>query len=98
MRQGGIAATFTSVIFELMKQGFSYYSQVADYSSVYGNLQFLLILILCIYYASVVFILGGEVGQVATMQRIRKRQRERLFVRASDLKTATAGDQPPSTA
>ena len=93
-----IAATFTAVIFELMKQGFSYYSQVADYSSVYGNLQFLLILILWIYYASVVFILGGEVGQVASMQRIRKQQRERLFVRAADLKSQPAPQQPGSTA
>lgn len=82
-----IAATFTAVLFELMKQGFSIYAQVADYGSVYGNLTFLLILILWIYYASVVFILGGEVGQVASMQHIRKQQRERLEVRQSDLRT-----------
>ena len=73
-----IAATFTSVLYELMKQGFSLYAQVADYGSVYGNLTFLLILIFWIYYASVVFILGGQVAQVATMQRIRKQQKERL--------------------
>jgi len=73
-----IASTFTAVIFELMKQGFTFYAQVADYGSVYGNLTFLLILIAWIYYAAVVFILGGEVGQVATMQRVRKQQRERL--------------------
>lgn len=73
-----IAATFTAVIFELMKQGFSIYAQVADYGSVYGSLTFLLILIFWIYYTAVVFILGGEVAQVATMQRIRKHQRERL--------------------
>ena len=73
-----IAASFTAVLFELMKQGFSVYAQVADYGSVYGNLTFLLILIFWIYYAAVVFILGGEVAQVATMQRIRKQQRERL--------------------
>ena len=81
-----------------MKQGFSFYAQVANYSSVYGNLAFLLILILWIYYASVVFILGGEVGQVATMQAIRKRQRERLFVRASDLRSGSGSEPPPSTA
>lgn len=73
-----IAASFTAVLFELMKQGFSVYAQVADYGSVYGNLTFLLILIFWIYYAAVVFILGGVVAQVATMQRIRKQQRERL--------------------
>ncbi|HUF14155.1 MAG TPA: YihY/virulence factor BrkB family protein [Longimicrobiales bacterium] len=73
-----IAASFTAVLFELMKQGFSVYAQVADYGSVYGNLTFLLILIFWIYYAAVVFILGGVVAQVATMQRIRRQQRERL--------------------
>lgn len=77
-RTAFIAATFTAVLFELMKQAFSFYAQVADYGSVYGSLTFLLILIFWIYYASVVFILGGEVAQVATMQRIRKQQRERL--------------------
>ena len=89
-----IAATFTAVIFELMKQGFSFYAQVADYGSVYGNLTFLLILILWIYYASVVFILGGEVGQVATMQRIRKRQRERLSWRRTDTEPGQASGEP----
>lgn len=93
-----IAATFTAMLFELMKQGFSFYAQVADYGSVYGNLTFLLILILWIYYASVVFILGGEVGQVAAMQRIRKQQRERLEVRASDLRTRAPIDPPHTTA
>lgn len=73
-----IAATFTAVLFELMKEGFSVYAQVADYGSVYGNLTFLLILIFWIYYAAVVFILGGVVAQVATMQRVRKQQRERI--------------------
>lgn len=73
-----IAATFTAVFFELMKQGFSWYAGVADYGSIYGNLTFLLILVLWIYYTSVVFILGGEVAQVTAMQRIRRRQRERL--------------------
>jgi len=77
-RTGLIAATFTAVLFELMKQAFSWYASVADYGSVYGNLTFLLILVLWIYYTSVVFILGGEVAQVAAMQRIRRRQRERL--------------------
>lgn len=73
-----IAATFTAVLFELMKQGFSWYASVADYGSIYGNLAFLLILMLWIYYTAVVFILGGEVAQIAAMQRIRRRQRERL--------------------
>jgi len=93
-----VSATFTAVLFELMKQGFSLYAQVADYGSVYGNLTFLLILILWIYYASVVFILGGEVGQVATMQHVRKRQRERLSWRRTDTEPGTPSGQPRAPA
>lgn len=77
-RTSVIAATFTALIFEIMKQLFSLYAGANDYGSVYGSLAFLLVLVLWIYYTAVVFILGGEVAQVAAMQRIRQRQRERL--------------------
>lgn len=74
-----IAATFTAVLFELLKQAFSWYAtDVANYGSTYGTLGALVILIFWIYYTSVVFILGGEVAQVAAMRRIRRRQKERL--------------------
>jgi membrane protein len=74
-----IAATFTAVLFELMKFGFSWYvANVAVFRTTYGNLATLVILIFWIYYAAVAFILGGQVAQVAAMQRIRKQQKERL--------------------
>lgn len=78
-RTAAVAATFTAVLFELMKLGFSWYvTNVADYGSTYGNLATLVILIFWIYYSAVAFILGGEVAQVAAMRRTRRRQRERL--------------------
>ncbi len=74
-----IAATFTTVFFELLKGGFSWYvTSLADYRSTFGNIATFVVLILWIYYTSIVFILGGEVAQVAAMQRVRRRQRERL--------------------
>ncbi len=74
-----VAATFAAVLFELLKQGFSWYvTNVADYRSTYGNLATLVVLILWIYYTAVAFVLGGEVGQVHAMRRIRRRQKERL--------------------
>lgn len=75
-----IAATFTAVAFELMKQGFSWYiTNVADFASIYGGyIAMLIILILWIYYSAVAFVLGGEVAHVALLQRIRRQQRERL--------------------
>ncbi len=74
-----VAATFTTTFFELLKRAFGWYvSNVADYGSTYGYVANLIILFLWIYYIAIVFILGGEVGQVAALRRIRRRQKERL--------------------
>lgn len=74
-----IAATFTSVFFEILKQAFGWYvTNVAHYGSTYGTFAVVVVLILWIYYSSVVFILGGEVAQVVMMGRTRRRQKERL--------------------
>jgi membrane protein len=51
---------------------------VADYTTAYGTLATAILLVFWIYYSSVVFVLGGEVGQVYEMHRIRRRQRELL--------------------
>jgi membrane protein len=73
-----IAATFTAVTFELMKVAFGwYFANYANYST-YGTISFLAIVIIWVYYAAIAFILGGEVGQVASLKRIRKQQKERL--------------------
>ncbi len=69
-RTAAIAATFTAVSHESLKFGFSWYAtEVADYSSTFGNLATVGILFFWIYYESLVFILGGEVAQVSTMRR-----------------------------
>lgn len=74
-----ISATFTAVLFELMKAGFGWYvTNVADYRTAYGNFATGIVLFLWIYYGSVVFVLGGQVGQVAALRRARRRQKERL--------------------
>ncbi|HEX7048617.1 MAG TPA: YihY/virulence factor BrkB family protein [Longimicrobiales bacterium] len=74
-----VAATFTAVLFELLKAGFSWYvTNVANYGSTYGSLATVVILVLWIYYTAVVFVLGGEVAQVVAMRRIRRQQKERL--------------------
>lgn len=73
------AATFTAVVFELLKSVFAWYvANIATYSTAYGTLAVAIILVLWIYYSAVVFVLGGEVGQVYELYRIRRRQRELL--------------------
>jgi membrane protein len=74
-----IAATFTAVVWELLKAAFAWYvANIADYTTTYGYLATLIILVFWIYYSAVVFILGGEVGQVYELTRTRRKQRELL--------------------
>ncbi|HEX6939354.1 MAG TPA: YihY/virulence factor BrkB family protein [Longimicrobiales bacterium] len=74
-----VAATFAGALFELLKLAFGWYvTNIADYRTAYGNLATLIVLILWIYYSAAVFILGGEVGQIFAMRRVRRHQRERL--------------------
>lgn len=74
-----VAATFTALAWELLKGLFAWYvAHVANYTTTYGALATLLILVFWIYYSAVVFILGGEVGQVYDLLRTRRKQRELL--------------------
>lgn len=75
-----VAATFSGVLHELMKLGFSWYAvNAADFTSGYGGLTVAVLLFAWIYYGSVVFILGGEVAQVYAMHRAH-RLRSRVLV------------------
>lgn len=78
-RSALIAATFTAVLFEIMKQAFAWYvTNIAVFHTTYGNLATLVILVFWVYYLAVAFILGGEVAQVAAMRRTRIQQKQRL--------------------
>ena len=72
------SATFAAVTIELFKTLFTWYFATYANPSTYGSLATMAVLVLWIYYSAIAFILGGEVGQVAALQRIRRRQKERL--------------------
>jgi membrane protein len=64
-----VAASASAILHEGLKHAFSWYAvHVADYGSTFGNLATVVVLVVWIYYGSVVFILGGEVAQVYTMR------------------------------
>ena len=72
-----LAALFTSTMFELAKNVFTAYVAEFDPGSVYtGTLYALVIIVFWVYYAAMIFILGGEVGQVYELRRVRRLQRE----------------------
>ena len=68
---------FTSVMFELAKNVFTAYVAEFNPGSVYtGTLYALVIVVFWVYYAAMIFILGGEVAQVYELRRVRRLQRE----------------------
>jgi membrane protein len=74
-----VAAAFASIAFEAARSAFSYYTTTFNPASLYsGTLAVIIIVIVWSYYAALLFILGGEVGQVFELRRVRKSQREVL--------------------
>ena len=72
-----VAAGFTSVAFEAARTVFSYYTAKFNPASMYTtSLAALVVVVVWFYYAALIFILGGEVGQVYELRRVRKLQRE----------------------
>jgi len=72
-----VAAAFTSVCFEAARTIFSYYTKTFNPASMYsGTLTAIVVVVVWCYYAALIFILGGEVGQVFELRRVRKLQRE----------------------
>ncbi|MFI5228944.1 MAG: YihY/virulence factor BrkB family protein [Gemmatimonadales bacterium] len=72
-----VAAAFTSVCFEAARTAFSYYTKTFNPASMYsGTLTAIVVVVVWCYYAALIFILGGEVGQVFELRRVRRLQRE----------------------
>lgn len=72
-----LAAVVTSLLFELAKALFTAYVGRFNPGSLYtGTLYALVIVVFWVYYAALIFILGGEVGRVYELRRVRRQQRE----------------------
>ncbi|HJR62865.1 MAG TPA: YihY/virulence factor BrkB family protein [Gemmatimonadaceae bacterium] len=72
-----LGAAFAGVLFEIAKYLFTGYLARFDPGSLYtGTLYGLVIVVFWVYYSALIFILGGEVGQVYELRRVRRIQRE----------------------
>ncbi len=72
-----IASLFTTFMLELAKRAFGAYARSFNPGSFYsGTVAALVLIVIWVYYAALIFILGGEVAQVYELRRVRKRQRE----------------------
>jgi membrane protein len=76
-RTAWVAAAFTSLAFEAARTAFSYYVTTFNPASLYTTtLAAIVIVIVWFYYAALIVSLGGEVGQVYELRRVRRLQRE----------------------
>ena len=72
-----LAAGFSGLSFEAAKQIYRLVIRSMNPSSLYtGTIAALVIIVVWTYYAALIFLIGGEVGQVYELRRTRKLQRE----------------------
>lgn len=72
-----LASMFTSTMLQVAKYAFGGYVRSFNPGSFYtGTVAALVMVVIWVYYAALIFILGGEVAQVYELRRMRKRQRE----------------------
>lgn len=67
-----LAAGVTAVGWELLKAAFSIYlTRFANFVSIYGNLATVIIVVVWLYYSSMIFLIGGEFAFVYERRRAR---------------------------
>lgn len=72
-----LGAVFAGTLFEAARQVFRIIVRSVNPSSLYtGTIAIIVIIVVWTYYAALIFLIGGEVGQVYQLRKTRKRQRE----------------------
>ena len=72
-----MGAIFTATFFEIARNLFTVYLRSFNPGSLYtGTLYTIVVLVLWVYYSAFFFIIGGELGQVYELRRVRRQQRE----------------------
>ncbi len=72
-----LAGVFSGALFEIAKYVFRLIILSLNPQSIYtGTIAALVIIVVWVYYAALIFLIGGEVGQVYELRRTRRLQRE----------------------
>ncbi len=72
-----VSALFATVLWELAKQAFGYYiTHFASLRRIYGTYVLLVVVVFWIYYSSIIFIMGAEIGQLYRERRSARQRSE----------------------
>ncbi|MBC7789867.1 MAG: YihY/virulence factor BrkB family protein [Anaerolineae bacterium] len=72
-----MGAIFTATFFEIARNLFTAYLRSFNPGSLYtGTLYTIVVIVFWVYYSAFFFIIGGELGQVYELRRVRRHQRE----------------------
>lgn len=75
-RQALVGAMTSAVLLEVARNVWTIYTRNFDPGSVYtGTLYALVSIVFWVYYAAVIFVIGGEVGQAHQLRRVRRMQK-----------------------
>jgi len=78
-RQALIGAMSSAVLLEIARNVWSAYTRNFDPGSVYtGTLYALVSIVFWVYYAALIFVIGGEVAQAHQLRRVRRLQKARF--------------------
>lgn len=78
-RQAMVGAVTSATLLELARNVWTSYTRSFDPGSVYtGTLYALVSIVFWVYYAALIFTLGGEVAQAQELRRVRRLQRARF--------------------
>jgi len=78
-RQALVGAMSSAVLLEIARNVWSAYTRNFDPGSVYtGTLYALVSIVFWVYYAALIFVIGGEVAQAHQLRRVRRLQKARF--------------------
>lgn len=76
-QQALVGGVTSAILFELARNVWTAYTENFDPGSIYsGTIYVIVSLVFWVYYAALIFIIGGEVAQAHELRRVRRLQRE----------------------